>query len=281
MWNNDELEYSTDDAGDRIVKMAIGSNMLPKITVDTYQTFTGDSWEESELEYLADAGGDRAHEGKRAYDGLDWSDYKWTYNNSRELELLAEQCVSAMNEQVYADTPYEVGEVLSTYSPSYYNFETDSFSADYTLNISKLIHWARNREEWRGERLEDAVDSYLRERYASCDGFISYVTPALNGDYGGERLATLVWGLFHAWMEFEFNREEWFYAMFEDDYTIYMETRSLALTSEGWEKFKDVVVHNEDDHLLPDDYAIKAEYAEMRAEIEKYRQAETLPGMEV
>lgn len=278
MWDNDELEYFTSDDGDRMVKMTISSNMLPKITVDTYQTFTGDSWEESEIDYLLDTYGDRALDGCKPYEGLDWRDYNWSYNHSRELELLAESCVNAMNEQVWGDTPYEVGEVLSTYSPRYYNFETDSFEAEYTLNMTRLIHWARNRKEWAGKRLEDAVEGYLRKRYTSCDGFISHVTPALNDSE--RHLATLVWGIFYAWMEFEFDRESWLCNMAEGEHEIYMETRELELTDEGWEKFKDVVAYNEDSHLLPEDADIRAEYDAMRAEIEKYQQAETLPGME-
>lgn len=279
MWSNDELEYFTNDDGDRMVKMAIGSNMLPKITVDTYQTFTGDYWEESEIDYLEQGESSwGSYRGRKAYEGLDWRDYNWSYNHSRELGLLAESCVIAMNEQIWFDTPYEVGEVLSTYSPVAYNFATDSFEAEYTLNMTRLIHWARHREEWAGTRLEDAVEGYLRERYTSCDGFISHVTPALNDP--DEHLATLVWGIFHAWMEFEFDYDSWLCNMAEGEHEMYMETRELKLTDEGWEKFKDVVAWNEDTHLLPDDADIREEYDALRAEIEKYQQAETLPGME-
>lgn len=280
MWRNDELEYFTNDDGDRMVKMSIGSNMLPRITVDTYTTFTGDSWQEMELEHLTDTYGDRAHNGERGYEGLDWQHYDWTYDHSRELELLAESCVDAMNNMVYFDTPYEVGAVTSTYSPSAYNFATDSFEADYTLNMSKLMHWARSREEWAGMSLEDAVDSYLRERYTSCDGFISHVTPALDGDYRGDRLATLVWGLFHAWMEYEFNDEVWFYSMLEEDWAIYDKTRSIEFTDEGWQEYADVVVHNRDRYLIEHDAEMLAQYEILVARAEYVPQAETLPGLE-
>jgi hypothetical protein len=284
MWRNDELEYFTNDDGDRMVKMSISSNMLPKITVDTYTTFTGDSWEEMELEHLADTYGDRSHNGGRGYEELDWQHYDWTYNHSREVEILAGWCVDAMNGMVYLDrdATYEVGEVTSTYSPSAYNFATDSFEAEYTLNMSKLMHWARNREEWQGVKLEDAVEDYLRERYTSCDGFISHVTPALDGDgYRGERLATLVWGLFHAWMEYEFEEEAWFYAMLEDDYSLYSETRSIEFTDAGWQEYADVVVHNRDRHLIEHDEEMLAQYETLVARAEYVPQAETLPGLEV
>lgn len=277
MWTNDELEYFTNDEGDRMVKMSIGSNMLPKITIDTYQTFTGDSWEESEIEYLRDEYGDnRAYSGGRAYEGLGWGDYDWSYNHSRELELLAEQCVNVMNDMFYADLPYEVGEVTSTYSPSYYNFATDSFTAVYTLNLDQLIIWAR--EHFGAGKLDDHIEDYLRGHYTSCSGFTSHVTPALDDD--SRRMPTLIWGLFHAWMEFEFDRELWEINMFEGDYEIYMETRSLKLTEEGWEKFKDVVVHNRDRYLIEHDAEMLAQYEILVARAEYVPQAETLPGLE-
>lgn len=280
MWRNDELEYFTNDEGDRMVKMSIGSNMLPKITIDTYSTFTGDSWEESELDHLTDTYGDRSYNGECGYEGLDWDHYNFTYNHSREVEILAQWCVDAMNGMVYFDTPYEVGAVTSTYSPSAYNFATDSFTADYTLNMSKLIHWARSREEWAGMMLEDAIDEYLRERYTSCDGFISYVTPALDGEYHGDRLATLVWGLFHAWMEYDFDGDDWFCSMLEDDYTLYSETRSIQFTDAGWQEYADVVVHNRDRHLIEHDAEMLAQYETLVARAEYVPQVEMLPGME-
>lgn len=271
MWNNDELEYSVNDDGDRIIKMSIGSNMLPHITVDTYQMWTTDSHEEMELDYLIM---------EKGYDleGGWGTDYDVTYDHAKILEGLAESCVNAMNDQDYGDMPFTVGEVTSAYSPSAYNFETDSFTADYELNVNRLIHWARNREEWQGMKLEDAIDAYLRERYTSYDGFISYVTGALeDNSYRGERTATLVWGLLHAWMEFEFDRDAWLMGMYDGLTELYMDTVTFQLTDDGWEKNKTQVVRHRDEWLVPDD--AKDEYEALCIEADKYTQAETLPGM--
>lgn len=279
MWNNDELEFFINEDGERMVTLSISSNMLPHISVDTYQMWTTDSWEEQEL---ANLGEDEPRwgscRGRVALD-LSWDDYEFTYDHSRFLEQLSDACIEAMTNR--SDGMFEMGERESTYSPNYYNFETDSFSAPYTLNLTELILWGRGRSEWRGMKLEDAVEGYLRLRYTSYDGFHSFVTPALDDD--NRRLATLVWGLFHAWLDEAFgdDRDSWLYGVYESFDEICRDTITLNLTVEGWEKNKDAVVANEDSYLLPDDDEVREEYAMMRAEVEKYQQAETLPGIEV
>ena len=270
MWTTDELEYFTGDDGDRYVKMEIGSNMLPKITVDTYQKFTPDRHEESEMEYLDNECG---------YDMGEYGNhFDTTYDMSSVLPTLAEWCVDAMNGMAYHDAPYEVGKVLSTYSPRYYNFETDSFTAEYTLNLSMLIRWATEvrRDNGSTEPLWQEVENFLRYRFSTRDGFISHVTPALNDH---RRIPTLVWGLFYWWMEEEFEEETWFYSMLEKDYNLWSEVVTIQLTEEGWEANKRKVVQNGDDHLLPDDDDIREEYETMREEFEAIQAQTPLPGL--
>lgn len=268
MWKNSELEYAINEDGDRAVKMVIGSNMLPHITIDTYQMFTSDAYEENEVDYFVNESG---------YD-LEPDDLDISYgDHAKVVETLAEWCRDAVGAMCAEHGVAEVGEVVSTFSPAAYNFATDSFEAEYTLNLSALMRWGRQREEWGGERLEDAVDSYLRERYSSCDGFISYVIPALDGRYHGDRLATLVWGLFHAWMEFEFDQEAWFYAMLEDDYTLWSDFVTFKFTADGYEKNREAVALSGDYWLVPEEYS--EECKQLRADHEAIQAQTPLPGL--
>lgn len=157
------------------LRIHLDSSMLPGVTVDTYQTFTGDSWVDSEIDWLvgsAEGMGsivDHPAAG-RAEVELDWDDFDWTYDHQAILWALSEAAATGLvhdggicYDQIIVDA-----EVTSVYSPAAYNFATDSFAGWLTLDTEVL---AEALEDMGTEELE----AWARERYASCDGFISHI----------------------------------------------------------------------------------------------------------
>ena len=154
------------------LRIHLDSSMLPGVNVDTYQCFTGDSWEESEMDYISENLGDLVGHpaAGRADVALDWDDFDWKYDHQAILwalsEAAAEDLINAGGidfDQIITDA-----EATSVYSPAAYNFATDSFAGWLTLDTEVLA-----------EALEDidteALEAWAQKRYASCDGFISHI----------------------------------------------------------------------------------------------------------
>lgn len=78
--------------------------------------------------------------------------------------------------------------VLDTWSPKFYNFESDGFEVAVTLDPARL----------RTATTEFDVDQWARDYYSSRDGFASFVTGRMEGDAwaaeydGGFRVESLL-----------------------------------------------------------------------------------------
>ena len=155
--------------------ITVDSSMLPGVNVDTYQCFTGDSWEESEIDWLvgsAEGMGsivDHPAAG-RAEVELDWDDFDWNYDHHAILwslsEAAAEDLINAGG--IHFDQIITGAEVNSVWSPAAYNFATDSFTVTLTLDTEALA-------EALGDVDAYEVEEWARERWASRDGFISNI----------------------------------------------------------------------------------------------------------
>lgn len=230
MWRNDELDYTYNGNGDRIVKIDVDSNLLPTISIDTYGTFTGDTEIQLELEQFAEI-----HE-------LEVDDLAWHISDHDAVRrALSEAAVNSMNNQLcWGGGPEDplssdivsFGPVQSTYSPRQYNFETDSFRTEATINVSRLIDWLRHEYPWHVE-LVDAVESYGLEHFSSRDGFISFVTGAM---YDERRVGTLIWLGLHKYLRESLDSGQCDSDVREAERGAYIDSLEVTLDSNAWER---------------------------------------------
>lgn len=161
-----------DDDGN--LTITLDSSMLPGVNVDTYQCFNGDRWEESELAYFSEEGVPSwlvdHPAAQRAHPILEWDDFDWNYDHRAILRALSEAAADDLVHDGGLGIPQIIDnvEVHSVYSPAAYNFATDSFTATLTLDTEVLA------EVLEGVSTED-LEAWARDRWASCDGFISHI----------------------------------------------------------------------------------------------------------
>lgn len=144
--------------GETMARISLESNTLPYVSVDTYQSFNGDSWAEQEYEWLQEEQGIEDA----------WRYVTFDYNHSKILEDLSEASIAGILDAVDPNIIESI-EYRSNWSPAAYNFQSDSYTAEYVVNWTLLKQWykesGRDREEW------------MRERWSSYDGFHSYMYP--------------------------------------------------------------------------------------------------------
>ena len=169
----------TNDDGDTIVTFTLDSNLLPAINVDTYQSFNGDSWLEYETEYY------------RTECGMpDDADLDVTYDWDGIIRALGEANIDWLTGEF--PEIFQSIEIISTYSPSAYNFETDSFRGVYTVN------WTAFLRAYREAGAKSAHD-WMIERWSSRDGFMSFIPSRWYSD-DDTHIAVKRWLAFHWWM---------------------------------------------------------------------------------
>ena len=213
-------DYDSDDQGN--LTIAIGSNMLTNVTIDTYSTFTGDSWQESEIDHFSSDIGNwfdhtLAH-GKSV--DLEWDDINFKYNFQGILSALADSMATSVIENVYGITDYRV---TSTYSPAAYNFATDSFNADWTIDIDEMI------EEYGDKDIAD-IEARALEEYGSRSGFISYIPDYFELQYS--------WAILWAFIDqiLSDNFDGLFMEVFDDEHEIYMNNVDIEFTESAYRK---------------------------------------------
>ena len=155
------------------LRIHLDSSMLPGVNVDTYQCFTGDSWEESEMDYMSENLREclvRHPAAARADVAFEWDDFDWNYDHHATLwalsEAAAEDLINAGG--IHFDQIIVDAEVTSVYSPAAYNFATDSFAGWLTLDTEVLAEALGDMETYD-------VEEWARARWASRDGFMSHV----------------------------------------------------------------------------------------------------------
>ena len=157
------VEKHRDEDGDMIAVISLESNTLPHVSVDTYQSFNGDSWAESEHDWLEQEQG--------IPDPGRYVDFH--YNMGKVLEELAEASIEGVMNAVDPDIIQSI-EYESNWSPSFYNFESDTYTAKYTVNLTLLEKWLKLSGKKRGD--------WMRERWSSRDGFHSHMYPGYWSD---------------------------------------------------------------------------------------------------
>lgn len=168
----DTVNLEVTDEGE--LRIHLDSEMLPGVTVDTYQTFSGDSWTESELDYIATEGVPEwlvSHPAaRRAKVSPEWGDFDWDYDNRAILHGLSEAAADDLVNAGGCDFPQIItgAEVAGVWSPRTYNFATDSFTVWLTLDTDELVAATDDVDT-------EALEGWARDVWCSRDGFHSRI----------------------------------------------------------------------------------------------------------
>lgn len=209
------VEKFKNEQGETMARIDLESNTLPYVSIDTYQTFTGDSWLESEFEYLEEETGVK----------LDWSNADVNYNHDGIKRGLAEASIEGILNAVDTDLIESI-EYVSNWSPQFYNFQTDSYRATYVVNWTRLKRWLKDsgqdREEW------------MRERWSSYDGFISHMYPGYWNDPEW-RPGMKVYATIAMYLQEVLDEETPFMHVAEAEYEVYMNNAEISIPESNYE----------------------------------------------
>jgi len=206
MYKKSEIAIAVNDEGVDVLELEVSSNTLPGVTVDTYQTFTGDSSDQNFLDYQSEQG-----------EPSDYDDYDWDYDNAAVHRELAEASIEAIIAQLGGKGVIESIELTSTWSPKEYNFKTDSYNALYTIDPAKL-------EEWADENFK--LEEYLKEYHQSYDGYADFVGMYLEDPE--TQWGTLIWLKLAAYVRAELDGEAYMNYMCEREGEIWSNNTTVT-----------------------------------------------------
>ncbi len=206
----DHEDYLNEN-GDAVIRTAPSTWRRYNISPDTYGLFTMDSYLDSEYEHLSEVGFAQAGYPELArYDAVldhlhyDWFTHDWNHSGLvRDISIrLSWWLASALEEKLDSGVGVHV---IDTWSPSFYNFESDGFEVEVLVDPKAL----------RDATPDFDVDKWVKDHYSSVDGFISFVPHRMVDDDwvaeydGGFRLEYLLDELDpygdHEWIEFVYE----------------------------------------------------------------------------
>ena len=128
------------------MKIRINSKDLP-YTIDTYGMFTGDSTEDSEREY---------YQGEYGLTDTETQDLEFDYNHAGVVEALAHASVNLLEQNLVQHNETDgivlaISAPLETKSPQFYNYTTDSYTAEWHVDAFKLLKVVKNHKNACGE----------------------------------------------------------------------------------------------------------------------------------
>ena len=190
--DNNRDDFDWDDEGR--LKVTIDSSMLSGVTVDTYSTFTGDSFTDQTIEYFSEnlvvdypINSEMDFAPNVTSDDIDFK-----FDFEKILKELAETAAEGFAEHCAFVENFDI---LSTFSPRAYNFSTDSFNATWTIDIDMLSR------EMSDAGIVDDIDiaqQWALTEYESCSGFISYIPDYFEDNRGW----ALVWAYLDRYLRF-------------------------------------------------------------------------------
>ena len=129
------------------MKLTINSQDLGNIgTIDTYNCFTSSSAEDCLIDYY-----NQEHDTDYTYDN-----FEWDVDFSQVRDELASASKSWLVENVLGKIVKNIGEITGTFSPSYYNFQTDSWEAEWDIDEIELAKYIDNHKEDYGVWYRDS-----------------------------------------------------------------------------------------------------------------------------
>jgi hypothetical protein len=108
------------------MNITIDNRDLAHVHIDTYQMFTGESAEEYERENMREDGRE------------DWDTVDIEYNHAQIVEDLAHASIEILQKETAHDGIIQKITLVSSHSPRYYNYTTDSYIAEFEVHTPKL-----------------------------------------------------------------------------------------------------------------------------------------------
>lgn len=185
-------------------------------TIDTYGMFTGESVHEMEAEHYRDE-----------YDLTDdeWRDLDFDYDMAAITKALALESINIIWGEMPADIITNI-DLIDTDSPRFYNYTTDHYTANWTLDDAALLEYIREHrdgwhkfaaDEWNHLRIFNIDDDKCFDIYDENDPDNDDLIVAMIDYYTREHL----------------DRESYEMAMFERETEVYMEHMTLAPESQA------------------------------------------------
>lgn len=126
------------------VTISINNKDLP-YTIDTYGMYNGESVEEGEQDYYASE-----------YNLTEQEQFSLTfdYDHPAIVEHLSNDSIALIEQALQFETPEVVKQIrlVKSQSPQFYNYTTDSYTADWTIDLDALAKVTP--EDWRKQALE-------------------------------------------------------------------------------------------------------------------------------
>lgn len=184
------------------MKITIDSRDLP-YTIDTYAMFNGDGAHESEADYL-----------RETYNLTDeqWQNIGFDYDHKAIVEALATESVNLLEQNLVQHNETD-GAVLSitlpkeVRSPQFYNYTTDSYTAEWDIDFAKLRKAVTDHQNKDGE-------TFQQYQLNSSWGL-------LNDD--GTEDETLAVAMLDFWLPSVYDTEDYNMAMWEHESEAYYE----------------------------------------------------------
>lgn len=123
------------------------SNLDLAYTIDTYGMFNGDSVDESEVEYYTDEYQLTPEEAQQ----IDFD-----YDHAGIVADLASASVNVLSNELASDpVVLDISLPVKTRSPQFYNYTTDSYDAEYTIDLDELLKFANQNQAEFGRHIEE------------------------------------------------------------------------------------------------------------------------------
>ena len=134
------------------------NNQNTPYTIDMYQIFNGDNETEQAIEYYNDNNNSNH----------DYDDFDWNFDTVAIREQLAAASLKYLNDNTLDDVILSI-ESEGSYSPKFYNYQTDSYSMSLEISLDNLNlfingnkkeynNWKDNQTYWIEE---NDIDSFL------------------------------------------------------------------------------------------------------------------------
>lgn len=159
-----------------MIKKITVNNQDCKFTIDTYQTFTDDTFIEKELEYL----------------NLEYNDLEFKYNNPEIVKQLSLLSLELLKDSIPDDSVIKNIELESTQSPKYYNYSTDSYNMVISYDNELLNDFIAKNDDSFKDYSKSSIDSqldiykitYYIDKFYNDDDYIMTMFEGVHEIYG-------------------------------------------------------------------------------------------------
>lgn len=119
------------------------NNLDTILTIDTYSMFTAESFFENEEEHY------RTEEGKEVVD--------WVIDHKQVVTELANESIGYLENELRDLGIIKTISLVSTHSPKFYNYTTDSYKMQVDFNVKALMDWFNKSED--KDLAEEIIDN--------------------------------------------------------------------------------------------------------------------------